>query len=129
MKILIPNDKDFNYYQCEILYKKIKKYMNNDCSFSEIVKNSHFYSFYDDENNFIGCIYVSKEGEKLYLNGFSKRKAHQFNIEAVKKVLTFYNCAIFAKTKNRTAEILLKKCGFKLLFVTASGIKYLKKEI
>ena len=61
MKILIPKDKGFDYKQCENLYKEIEKYMNNDCRFSDIVKSTHFYSFYDDENNFVGCVYVSKE--------------------------------------------------------------------
>ena len=127
MKILTPQDKNFDYKTCKKLYVKISKFMGNECSFDYLVKNTHFYSFYDNDK-FAGCIYVVFEEDKLFLNGFSIRKNHQFNIEAVKKISSFYNCDIYSKTKNKTAQFLLKKCGFKFIKSYSNGIKYFKKE-
>ena len=127
MKIVIPNDKNFDYKLCENLYNKISKFMGNDCCFKDLVDKTHFYSFYDEEK-FAGCIYVVLENNKLFINGFSVRKNHKFNIEAVKRVLTFYNCDLYAKTKNKTAQFLLKKCGFTLIKTDSNGMKYYKKE-
>ena len=127
MKILTPLDKNFDYKICKKLYNKISKFMGNECSFDDLIQKTHFYSFYDGEK-FAGCIYVVFEGGKLFLNGFSIRKNHKFNIGAVKKVLTFYNCDIYSKTKNKTAQFLLKKCGFELIKTDSDGMKYYKKE-
>ena len=127
MKIFTPLDNEFDYKTCENLYNKISKFMGNKCCFKDLIDNTHFYSFYDGEK-FSGCIYIVSEDEKLFLNGFSIRKNHQFNIKAVKKVLSFYNCDIYSKTKNKTARFLLKKCGFNFIKTDSNGIKYYKKE-
>ena len=127
MKIVTPLDKEFDFKQCEKLYNEVIELMGNECSFLDLVLNSHFFSYYEEEK-LVGCIYVNEENGKLFLSGFSVRKNHKFNIGAVKKAVQFYNCDIFSKTKNRTAEILLKKCGFKLIKTDLDGMKYLKKE-
>ena len=127
MRMVTSIDSDFNYKECETLYKSVKTQMGNHCEFKKIVENSHFYSFYKG-NLLAGCIYITSEDGKLFLSGFSVRKNHLKNIEAVKKVVSFYNCSIWAKTKHRSAEIILKKCGFKLIKTDANKIKYLKKE-
>lgn len=127
MRILIQTDDDFNYRECEVLYNENCRFMHNSCSFKDIVYNSHFYSFYKNDI-LVGCVYVVNEDGKLFLNGFSKRKNHKFNIEAVKKVLSFYNCEIYAKTVNKTAKFLLKKCGFVLIFISDEGVMFFKKE-
>lgn len=127
MRIVTPLDTDFNFEECEILYNKISPDMNNNCSFKDIIFNSHFFSFYE-KNILLGCIYVTSEGGKLYLNGYSIRKNHKKNIKAIKKITAFYNCSIFAKTKNRTAEFLLKKCGFYHIETDNNGVKHYKKE-
>ena len=127
MSILTPKNEKFDYKICEKLYNKISKFMGNECKFNDLIENTHFYSFYDSDK-FAGCIYIVYEDEKLFLNGFSIRKNHKFNIAAVKKVLTFYNCDIYSKTKNKTAQFLLKKCGFELINIDSDGIKYYKKE-
>ena len=127
MKILIPGDEKFDLQKCKNLYNEVEQLMNNSCSFYDIVYNSHFYSFYKN-SKLAGCIYVTEENKKLFLNGFSVKKNHKFNIEAVNKVLSFYNCSMYAKTKNRTAQILLVKCGFKLIYTNSNGIKFYKKE-
>lgn len=127
MRIVTPLDKDFDFHECEKLYDEFSKYMGNLCSFGEIVSKSHFYSFYEEDKGLIGCIYISSEDNKLFLSGFSVRKNHKKNIEAVNKILTFYNCPMYAKTKNLSALIVLKKCGFEVI-KTNNGMKYLKKE-
>lgn len=127
MRILTPLEEEFNYKECENLYNKIAHLMGNKCDFNDLVQKTHFYSFYD-RKSFAGCIYIVSEDEKLFLNGFSVRKNHKFNIDAVKKVLTFYNCEIYSKTKNKTAQFLLRKCGFNLIKTDSDGMKYYKKE-
>ena len=127
MRILIPKDVNFNFRECESLYNKNSLFLGNSCNFKDLVYNSHFFAFYDEEK-LVGCVYVTKEEDKLFLNGFSIRKNHKFNIEAVKKIVSFYTCPIYAKTKHKTAEFLLKKCGFSLIKTDSDGIKYLKKE-
>lgn len=128
MRIVTSIDSDFNFFECRNLYNINSEYMNNNCSFEDIVYNSHFYSFYEGKK-LLGCIYIDKEEDgKLFLNGFSIRKNHKKNIEAINRVVKFYNCAIFAKTKNRTAEFLLKKCGFELFKTDENKIKYLKRR-
>ena len=127
MKILIPFDKDFDFSACKNLYLKYEKFMGNNCNFEDLISNSHFYSFYKNDM-LTGCIYVVKEDGNLYLNGFSIPKNHLFNIDAILKVCGFYNCTIFSKTKNKTAEILLRRCGFKEFKTDKNGFKYFKKE-
>ena len=127
MRILTPQDKNFDYKICEKLYKKVAYLMGNKCDFSDLVSKTHFYSFYDGLK-FLGCAYVVSEDIRRFLNGFSVRKNHEFNMDAVKKILSFYNCDIYSKTKNRTAQFLLKKCGFDLIMTDSDGMKYYKKE-
>ena len=127
MRMVTSIDSDFNYQECETLYNNVKDQMDNHCEFKNIVENSHFYSFYNG-NLLAGCIYISSEDGKLFLSGFSVRKNHLKNIKAIKRVISFYNCPIYAKTKHRNAEIVLKKCGFKLIKIDENKIKYLKKE-
>lgn len=127
MKILIPSDDDFDYRKCESLYNQNIELMNNYCSFEDIIRNSHFYAFYKGKE-LISCAYVTDEGGKLFLSGFSKRKNHLFNVNVIKKILSFYNCEIYAKTKNKTAEFFLRKCGFIFIKKDKSQVKYYKKE-
>ena len=126
MKIVTALDKNFEYKKCEELYLKNEKFMNNTCSFKSIVQNSHFYSFYSNKI-LLGCIYVTCENGKLFINGFSVRKNFKNNKNAINQVIKFYNCPIYAKTKNKTAIFLLKNCGF-VLWKEQAEIKYLKKE-
>ena len=127
MKIVTPLDNDFNFTECKKLYLENEKYMNNICCFEDLINKSHFFSFYKN-GELAACIYMVSENDKVYINGYSVRKNHLFNMQAVKRICSFYSTPIFAKTKNKTAEVLLKKCGFKLLKTDSNGIKHLKKE-
>ena len=112
MKIFIPADEGFDFYACRKLYKKNQRLVGDDASFNQVLKNTFFYAFYDDKT-LVGCIYVYKKKEKLYLNGFAERGFHLFNIQAVKKVLKWFRCDIYAESIHKTAIYLLLRCGFK----------------
>ena len=50
IKVFIPKDSGFNYKQCKKLYKKYRKQIGDDQEFRDIVKNTFFYSFFDEES-------------------------------------------------------------------------------
>ena len=112
IKVLIPSDSDFNYNQCKILYENIQELLQDYQKFDEVINNTFFYSFLQDDKH-IGCIYYYEQDNKLYVNGFSYRKTHILNIECLKKSLDWWNCDIFARIYNKSAIFTLLKCGFK----------------
>lgn len=112
IKVYIPNDYDFNYKQCKKLYKKYQKQIGDDVEFRDVVKNTFFYSFFDDEKH-IGCIYYYEKDGKLFVNAFANRHTHEINITCLKMTFDWFNCDIYAKTAHKTAIFCLYKCGFK----------------
>ena len=114
IKVYIPGDKEFNYKQCKKLFKKYRDDINDNSEFRDIVQNTFFYSFFDDDN-FLGCIYYFENNGKLYVNAYASRYHHLKNIECLKLSMSWFNCDIFAKTTHKTAILCLYKCGFKKL--------------
>ncbi len=112
IRVFIPNDYGFNYKQCKKLYKKYRHLINDNQEFRDIVKNTFFYSFFDDDK-FVGCLYFYEKNNKLYVNGFSHRHMHKQNLECLKMSLNWFNCDIFAETPHKTAVLCLLRCGFK----------------
>lgn len=112
IKVYIPSDFDFNYKQCKKLYKKYQKQIGDDVDFRDVVKNTFFYSFFDDEKH-IGCIYYYEKDGKLFVNAFANRYTHEINITCLKMTFDWFNCDIYAKTAHKTAIFCLYKCGFK----------------
>lgn len=112
IRVLIPDNYEFNYKQCKKLFKKHKKLINENQDFRNIVKNTFFYSFFDDEK-FLGCIYYYYKNNRLYFNGFSDRHTHLQNLECLKMSFDWFNCDIYAETPHKTAILCLLKCGFK----------------
>lgn len=112
IKVYIPSDFDFNYKQCKKLYKKYQKQIGDDVDFRDVVKNTFFYSFFDDEKH-IGCIYYYEKDGKLFVNAFANRHTHEINITCLKMTFDWFNCDIYAKTVHKTAIFCLYKCGFK----------------
>ncbi len=112
IKVYIPSDFDFNYKQCKKLYKKYQKQIGDDVDFRDVVKNTFFYSFFDDEKH-IGCIYYYEKDGKLFVNAFANRHTHEINITCLKMTFDWFNCDIYAKTAHKTAIFCLYKCGFK----------------
>lgn len=112
IKVYIPSDFGFNYKQCKKLYKKYQKQIGDDVDFRDVVKNTFFYSFFDDEKH-IGCIYYYEKDGKLFVNAFANRHTHEINITCLKMTFDWFNCDIYAKTAHKTAIFCLYKCGFK----------------
>lgn len=112
IKVYIPSDYDFNYKQCKKLYKKYQRKIGDDVEFRDLVKNTFFYSFFDDEKH-IGCIYYYEKDGKLFVNAFANRHTHEINITCLKMTFGWFNCDIYAKTAHKTAIYCLYKCGFK----------------
>lgn len=112
IKVFIPKDLNFNYKECKKLYKKYKNKLEDERNFSDIVKNTWFFSFFND-NNFIGCIYFYRENDKLFVNAFAKRHTHLINLECFKMSFDWFNCDIYARSRQKTAILCLYKCGFK----------------
>ena len=110
--VKIPKDKDFNYKECKKMYAQCKKQVNDNQKFRDIVDNTFFYSFFDDDKH-IGCIYYYEIDNKLYVNAFAGRHTHLVNIEALKQSLSWFNCDIYAQTPHKTASLCLYRCGFK----------------
>lgn len=110
--VKIPTDIDFNYKQCKKLFKKYRNEINENSEFRDIVKNTFFYSFYDDDK-FLGCIYYFEKEGNLYVNAYASRHHHLENVECLKMSLDWFNCDIYAETTHKTAILCLLKCGFK----------------
>lgn len=112
IKVLIPSDKNFNFKQCKKLFNKYKKLIGDNQKFRNIVENTFFYSFWENEKH-IGCIYYYMRNDKLFVNAFANRHTHETNIKCLKKSFEWFNCDIYAETKHKTAIYCLYKCGFK----------------
>jgi len=112
MKVLIPNNLDFNYTECRELFEKNQNLIEDYSDFDEIIKNTFFYSFFVN-NKFIGCIYYYDIDNKLFVNVFAKRHTHLINLKCFKESLTWWNCNIYAKSNKKTAIYGMLKCGFK----------------
>lgn len=110
IKVYIPKDKEFNYLEAKNLFNFYKKEINDDSDFDDIIKNTFFYSFYND-SDFIGCLYFYKKDEELYVNAFSKR--HKPTKECFDMALGWFNCDIYAKTPHKAAVYRLLSSGFK----------------
>ena len=80
MEIRIPANENFDFYACKKLYKKYQNLIGDDVPFNQIIKNTFFYSFYQNKK-LIGCIYIFEKYKKLYMNGFAIRGFHNFNIK------------------------------------------------
>lgn len=112
IRVRIPKDKNFNFKQCKKLYKEHKKLIGDNQKFRDIVENTYFYSFFDD-NKHLGCIYYYLKNNKLFVNAFAYRHTHELNLECLKKTFDWFNCDIYAQTTHKTAILCLYKCGFR----------------
>ena len=114
IKVLIPTQKEFHSYlqECKSLYEKVQKSICDTNSFEFIVNNTFFYLFLDEEELIGAIYYFVDENDKLYLNGFAKRKKHLLNLKCLKMSLKWFNCAIYAVAQNKMSALCLRKCGF-----------------
>ena len=111
MKVLTPLDNDFEFERCKRMYEYYNSRVQDDASFEEIVQNTFFYSFYD-ENEITLCIYFYEIDGKLWVNGYGIRNRHLFNKRCFEKALSWFNCDIWANTKYKDVIWALLRCGF-----------------
>ena len=113
IKVVTPLDKhEFNYKECKKLFNKYKDKINDDQEFRDIVRNTFFYSF-SDENGYIGSIYYYEKNGKLFVNAYAKRHRHKTCLECFKMSLDYFTCDIYAQTTHKTAILCLLRSGFK----------------
>jgi len=112
IKVLIPTDDEFNYNECKNLYGFNKSLINDDASFDEIIQNTLFYSFYDD-NILSLCVYFFFLKNKMWVNGYGIRKHHLYNKKCFQTALKWFSCDIWANTPHRPVKFALLRCGFK----------------
>ena len=117
IRVLIPKDEEFWEYQneCKRLYEKVQGWICDTNSFEFIVNNTFFYLFLNDKKLIGAIYYFVDENNKLYLNGFAKRKMHLLNIECLKMSLKWFKGDIHAVAQNRMSELCLRRCGFELV--------------
>ena len=114
MKVYIPSDLNFNYIACNALYKKYEKEIDDIDDFDKILASTMFYSFFTDDDEFIGCLYFYKgANNRLFVNGFSNRKMHRYNVQALRLSFNWFDCDIYAKTPHKNAVYCLLRAGFK----------------
>jgi hypothetical protein len=112
IEVFIPTDINFNYEECEELYQKYQHSIGDNEKFRDVVKNTYFYSFFEDGKH-IGCIYYYYRDGKLFVNAFANRHTHETNIKCLKLTFEWFDCDIYAETRHKTAIYCLYKCGFK----------------
>lgn len=112
MQVLIPTDKNFNYFQCKKLFEDNQNLLEDYEKFDDVIKNTFFYSFLVNGKH-IGCIYYYEIDDKLYVNAVAYRGTHLINLECFNASLTWWNCDIYARTHHKTAIYAILKCGFK----------------
>lgn len=114
IRVLIPSEADFKLYenQLRLLYEQNQEKICDTNSFEFIRDNTLLYMFLFN-NKLIGAIYYFMENGKLFLNGFSKRKNFEKNLECLKLSTTWFNCNIYAEAQNRASALCLLKSGFK----------------
>ena len=84
-------------------------------SFEHILNNPHLYCLYDEITGVLKAyIFINAdENNNLFLSGASVRKNLPDNINAIIKVCNAYPCDMYAETDKRTADVVLRKAGFK----------------
>ena len=116
IQVLIPSDFEFLKYDAQIkdLYEKNQEKINDSNSYEFIKNNTLFYLFLKNKN-VLGVVYYFKDGDKLFVNGFSNRKNHLANLYSLKLSTTWFSCSIYAEAQNRASALCLLRCGFKRL--------------
>lgn len=69
-----------------------------------------FFNIYE-RGAFIGCIFCYHQDGKDWVGGFTKRKTHRQNLEALNKVKSCFP-VLYAETRQKAAELILKKADF-----------------
>ena len=112
MRVVIPADSGFDYCECKKMYDFYRPILNEESTFDEVIKNTFFYAFYDN-NKLSLCVYFFFLNGKLWVNGYGIRKNHLFNKKCFKEALSWFDCDIWAESTQRPAIFGILSCGFK----------------
>lgn len=112
MKVLTPLDSDFEFERCKKMYEYYNPRVKDDATFEEVIRNTFFYSFYDNQDITL-CVYFYEKDDKLWVNGYGIRNKHLFNKKCFKNALGWFNCDIWAETPYKDVVWALLRCGFK----------------
>ncbi len=112
MKVKIPLDKDFEFERCKKMYRYYNARVNDDSTFEEVLSQTFFYAFYDNDEITL-CVYFYEKNNKLWVNGYGIRNKHFFNKKCFESALGWFNCDIWANTKYKDVAWALLRCGFK----------------
>ena len=129
IRVLIPQNKDFELYkdECKALYESVQDKIHDPNSFEFITNNTFFYLF-ENDGVLIGGIYLFEDDNKLWLNGFAKRKMHKLCLECLYSSISWFDCDIYAEAQNRASALSLLRAGFKRLEDNIF-VKYLNKNL
>lgn len=112
MKVSIFSDKDFRYKDCKELFYKSNETLEEALDFDGLIKKYQLFQ-YTHENKLIGCLYYYFEDDKLFVATFANKGFAEEKYKCLKESLTYYDCDIYARTKQRHVAIALLRCGFK----------------
>ena len=111
MRVIITPFSTSQYYECLKMYEYNKPKVKDNATFDEVLENTMFYAFYDNDNLSL-CVYFYTLDDKLWINGYGIRKNHLFNKNCFLKSLTWFNCDVWAKTVEKPVVWALLRCGF-----------------
>ena len=112
ISVRVPYSDNFDYLGCKKMYENNQGLVEDDAAFDEVINNTIFFAFYDN-NELSFCIYFYPIEGKLWVNGYGVRGKHLFNKICFKTALTWFNCDIWAKSVQKPAIYGLLVCGFK----------------
>lgn len=111
MVVLInPESPFFDKEAARCLFEANKELIEDRRGFDNYL-NRWFFSIYE-RGKFIGCIFCYHQDGRDWVGGFAKRKTHYQCLEALNKVKVCFS-ALYAETKQKSAEFILRKAGFK----------------
>ena len=102
----------FDYNACKIMFLENQLKINDPSDFDSVLSDSLFFSFCDNEG-LIGCIYFYPKFDKVFCNGFARRKSHKKILKCFDFAMKCFDCDIYAFSENKPAIFLLLKYGFK----------------
>lgn len=112
ISVRVPYSDNFDYEECKKMYKKNQELVEDDATFDEVINNTLFFAFYDEDELSL-CIYFYPVNNKLWVNGYGVRKKHLFNKTCFKTALKWFNCDIWARSIQKPAIYGLLRCSFK----------------
>jgi len=115
INVWIPSQEEFKKYrkECKNLYESLQDKITDPNTFDFICKNTFFYLFETEGSLIGGLYYFVKDGGKLFVNAFAKRKMHEICLECFNRSLKWFKGNVYAEAQNRASALCLLKCGFR----------------